>query len=328
MKTTLHFSNLLIVLAIFTLFSIQGIAQTTADFESFGLSAGEFNNNAMSAGFDDGNLFFPNDFNAQFSSWTGWSISAATDVETAGYLNQYSSITGSGVDGSTNYIVSYHYLDNYLIPEGIAAGGYMEGMYINNGTYAYLSMLEGDSHAKRFGGETGDDPDFFLLTIKGYLNGEVKTDSIDFYLADFRFDDNDMDYIVNEWTYIDLQPLGNLDSLTFTLNSSDVGDLGMNTPAYFCLDNIVTADAVVSTNNIVVEELSIAPNPAVNAVQLVWPYEEQAIGKLYNMQGQLLEEWTIQNGRNTLDIGHLPSSIFTFICENGDVTTMNRLVKH
>jgi len=61
-------------------------------------------------------------------------------------------------------------------------------------------------------------------------------DSVNFYLADYRFADNDSDYIVNSWKYVDLSTLGGVDTYEFDLSSSDTGAFGMNTPAYFCMD--------------------------------------------------------------------------------------------
>ena len=65
------------------------------------------------------------------------------------------------------------------------------------------------------------------------------TGEVEFYLADYRFADNGEDYIVDTWEYIDLSSLGAVKSLEFGLSSSDVGDFGMNTPAYFALDTVV-----------------------------------------------------------------------------------------
>ena len=64
------------------------------------------------------------------------------------------------------------------------------------------------------------------------------TDSVDFYLADYRFADNSEDYIVKDWTFVSLEALGDVDSLLFSLTSTDNDSMfGMNTPAYFCMDN-------------------------------------------------------------------------------------------
>jgi hypothetical protein len=126
---------------------------------------------------------------------------------------------------------------------GNAAGGtYVKGTYINNSTYAYYSMRDGDQFAKKFGGVSGDDADWFMLTVTGWLNGQAKNDTVNFMLADYTFADNSQDYILNEWAWLDLQVLGNVDSLQFSLSSSDAGQWGMNTPAYFVLDNFTTAD--------------------------------------------------------------------------------------
>ena len=66
----------------------------------------------------------------------------------------------------------------------------------------------------------------------------MSTESVDFYLADYRFVNNADDFIVSNWTYANLTDLGVVDTLQFSLASSDVGDLGMNTPAYFAMDSL------------------------------------------------------------------------------------------
>lgn len=43
------------------------------------------------------------------------------------------------------------------------------------------------------------------------------------------------------WQRADLSPLGRVKELTFSISGSDTGDYGLNTPAYFALDNIVVA---------------------------------------------------------------------------------------
>jgi hypothetical protein len=100
-------------------------------------------------------------------------------------------------------------------------------------------MLNGDAYAKKFGGVSGDEEDWFLLTITGKDAGGTEVGSVEFYLADYRFADNGQDYIVNTWEYVDLMGLGVVESLEFSLSSSDMGSYGMNTPAYFALDMVV-----------------------------------------------------------------------------------------
>ena len=89
-----------------------------------------------------------------------------------------------------------------------------------------------------FGGPSGDDPDFFMLTITGLDMQGQSVGSVDFYLADYRFEDNGLDVLVDSWTEVDLTSLDGAVQLSFALDSSDVGAFGMNTPAYFAIDNL------------------------------------------------------------------------------------------
>jgi hypothetical protein len=303
----------ILLLILTSFFSWSVIAQTTADFEEFSFDASSYDN-IMPNGFISGNILLPND-TIQFPgfiAWDGWALSSVVDPETPGFLNEFAVISGSGYGGSNNYAVSYKYeAANLLYLTGEAIGKPVAGFYINNGTYPYFSMLDGDFAAKRFGGETGDDEDFFLLTIAGYLNGALKTEKVEFYLADYRFADNSQDYIIDEWTYIDLLPLGNVDSLSFTLTSSDNGEFGMNTPAYFCLDNLTTTDMVVSTDELVPNlELSISPNPAHDFINLYWPVEANGTYQIYNLHGQMMGSGALRSGSNQLTITNFPAGTY------------------
>jgi len=44
--------------------------------------------------------------------------------------------------------------------------------------------------------------------------------------------------ILNTWQSVDLSSLSAAKTLTFSLTSSDNGAYGMNTPAYFAMDNL------------------------------------------------------------------------------------------
>ena len=171
--------------------------------------------------------------------WSGWTYSNQTDNTTAGFSNQYAAVTGGGVDGSANYGLAFLGVPTVTF----AAPSVVSGAWFTNTTYAALSMRDGDSFAKKFGGATGDDPDYLRLTIVGKDAGGVTTGSVDFYLADFRFADNSRDYIVRDWRFADLSSLGVVSTLAFELASSDNGAFGINTPAYFAMDSLA-ANAV------------------------------------------------------------------------------------
>ncbi|MCK4659525.1 MAG: DUF4465 domain-containing protein [Phycisphaerae bacterium] len=232
--------------AVSLVFPAMPAAAAVADFEEFGqppysLGSESFYNGSDDAGgFYSGGAFFNNsytDYGGELYSWSGWSASNMTDTTTPGYDNQYSAYTGVGGDGSEFYALSYTFYpgDTYI---ELPAEAVIESMQIANTTYAALSMLNGDYYSKQFGGLTGDDPDWFKLIITGLDENDAQVGQVEFYLADYRFADNDLDYVVDEWVSVGLASVSTARKLSFALESSDVGPWGMNTPAYFAMDNL------------------------------------------------------------------------------------------
>jgi hypothetical protein len=283
---------------------VWGTAQVEiTDFESFNLERDTFlNGSDFSGGFDGNGIFLPNSYEDTYGSWSGWSISTVTDTVTPGFFNQYASIAGEGADGSTHYATSFVAGESIIT---ITNERSPDNISVNNSTYAFLSMLNGDSFAKKFGGESGNDPDFFLLTIKGSRSGQPLPDSIDFYLADYRFDDNSLDYIINEWTTIDLTSLATADNLTFSLSSSDNGAFGMNTPAYFCIDNIVLSEIILSQNDIHQASTSIYPNPTADRIHIKSSTLVGGSVSIYNNLGQLMSYQNDYHMDSAIDISYL-----------------------
>ena len=236
MRTTLLIALMTVVAA--------PVLAIDATFEDVPLAPESFYNGSDSAGgFTSGSFFFNNIYDTLYHSWEGFAASNITDNTTPGWGNQYSAIPGGGAAGSSNYAVGY--LGFAGLPRTHFNAAQLDGMSVTNSTYAYLSMLNGDAWAKKFGGPTGTDEDWFLLTISGELGG-VAVGSVNFYLADFRSADSGDDYIVSDWTWVDLSPLGTVDALEFSLTSTDNGTFGMNTPAYFAMDNLVPEPATMS----------------------------------------------------------------------------------
>jgi hypothetical protein len=174
------------------------------------------------------------DFGFPGCCWTGWTVSNVVDTTTAGFGNQYAAYPGSGAGGSSNYAVAYFGEPRVTLPEpNVVTGG-----WFTNTTYAALSMRDGDGFAKKFGGASGNDADYLALDITGRDASGGATGTVSFLLADYRFADNTQDYIVDTWTWVDLSSLGTVSALSFALRSSDVGPFGINTPAYFALDDL------------------------------------------------------------------------------------------
>jgi hypothetical protein len=185
---------------------------------------------------------FNNRFDTAFGgNWAGWSYSNVVNTTTAGFGNQYAAynLAGGGGDASAQYAVAFEDFFTPVTPAiRLPAGTRPASVRITNSTYAALSMRDGDSFAKKFGGTTGNDPDFFRLTIRGFDALDILTGTVEFFLADYRFANNSLDFIVSQWTTVNLAPLGSAVRITFDLDSTDNGQFGMNTPAYFALDNL------------------------------------------------------------------------------------------
>ncbi len=172
--------------------------------------------------------------------WEGFAYSSTTDTTTPGPGNQYSAITGVGAEGSQTYGLGYQ---GYMgtTPELLFdtdTGYTIAGAYFTNTTYTYLAMRDGDAFSKQFGGTDGTDPDWYKLSIVGVDSTDATTGMVELYLADYRFSDDAEDYLVDEWTWVDLSSLGDIVGLRFYLSSTDNDEWGMNTPGFFAIDNI------------------------------------------------------------------------------------------
>lgn len=232
-------------IGILTLLWAAASGAAIVTFDDLPLARDSYWNGADGAGeFTSGGVHFANHYNAEWAFWDGFAYSNRTDPNLTDLPAQYNAITGSGQGGSTNYGVAYvgwETLPTLTLPTPQV----LSGLYVTNNSYAYYTMLLGSAFSKKFGGSTGHDEDWLKLTITGKDAAGNITGVIDFYLADFRFADNTKDYLLDSWAFVGLRPLGEVKSLEFSLTSSDVGAFGMNTPAYFCLDSLISDPAPV-----------------------------------------------------------------------------------
>ena len=244
--------------------------------------------------FQSGSFTFELNYNSMWDSFSGFSISSKTDTVTPGYSNQFSAITGSGFN-SDQYSVCYAspYSNNRVF---LSNGMWFTNFYITNTTYAYHSMKYGDSFSKPFGADTNaqgqidgtNGEDWFLLTIYGLDQDTLYTgDSVNFYLADYRFADDSNDYIVDTWEFVGLGNFSiNTIGLDFVLTSSDTsGGFGMNTPAYFAIDNMNGGAEGLFEQD--VSEFQVYPNPTTGLVQI--PTQIGAELMLFDLNGRLIK---------------------------------------
>lgn len=216
--------------------------KVTVDFEDLLLpEEGYWNGSDLSGSFVSNDVKFYNDYTEEYGTWTGLAYSDCTDMVTVGYANQYSVYSDSGNNGSSVFAVSYLFGEEPLV--SFEDGSYVKGFYVNNTTYVYHALKSGEDGyglVKKFGGDDGNEEDYLKLVITGIDSDGENMGQVEFFLADYRFEDNSRDYIISDWTWVDLSAFTEpVKELAFELVSTDTGDYGMNTPAYFALDDLV-----------------------------------------------------------------------------------------
>lgn len=173
----------------------------------------------------------------QYGYWGGFTASNRTDLSQTGLNAQYTAAAGCGYDGSTQYAVAY---TMGVQTEVYATDGQLHtvtGCYVTNNLWTYQDILQGGYGEQPYGGLTGNDPDWFKVTATGKNASGQTVGTLDFYLADYRFANNEEDYVLDTWEWFDLSPLGNVATISFSLSSSRGSGYNMITPAYFCMDN-------------------------------------------------------------------------------------------
>ena len=179
--------------------------------------------------------------------WSGWAYSNTTDAATPGFANEQSAAPGRGSNGTGGsggtvgggtYALAFGSGAVFNLPSGAT----IQSVDWTNGTYGMLSMRFGDSFAKKFGGDSGLDPDYFRATLTGRsgLDGTgAETGFVTLNLADFTSDITSQDFIVDTWQVNEnLSALGSARSVSLSFESSDVGTFGINNPQYLFIDNL------------------------------------------------------------------------------------------
>lgn len=155
------------------------------------------------------------------SYYYGFVVSNNTAPISSGYTEPYRSAAGGAYEGSNFTIWSndYYGTNSFTCSEQV-----LPGMEVCNNAYTVDEMCHG-KYAKAF---TQDD--YLTLLCIGKHEGLV-TDTV-------RVDLASNGTYINQWTWVDLSPLGQVDQVQLCMIGSDMGQWGLNTPAYVCLDNV------------------------------------------------------------------------------------------
>lgn len=183
----------------------------------------------------------------QYNTSIGFVASRSTDnaFHEPMYQYQFTVMPAGGVDGEGTPFLAANW-DSYtdgtvtenddrtcvIEYEGLDGDSprqfYPQSMMLTNTCYAYYSMLNGDNIAKKF-----VEGDYLKLIIHG-VHADGSESVVDAYLA--HCGSVPEEGILKTWKRVDLSELGLCSYIYFTMESSDNGEWGMNTPAYFAID--------------------------------------------------------------------------------------------
>lgn len=183
--------------------------------------------------YTEGDMVFTNRYTAEYGSWSGFAVSNRKDTSTPGYENMYSVYTAGGSAGSSNFAVAYY--EAYTSTPAtmsFAAGKELviRSADVCNSTYAALAIVNGSDFSRKFA--SGD---WYKVIFTGYTAAGDCTGTVDFYAADYR---GSSPFVCSGWTAVDLSALGAVNRVEITMESTDTGSFGINTPCYICIDNV------------------------------------------------------------------------------------------
>lgn len=335
----------LLSIALFTgvLTTTAQITTTTqiSDFESVVLTSNHntvYNDSTGGGGFTSGNAYFPSQWDTSYGGYwsSGWAATSVLDSTNA-YPNLYGCAAYRGYNGSAKYAVGNAFSPIIMKMTDSLIGKTFSGMYVCNSTYAYKSMKNGDSFESAFSAQNHD---WFKLTVRKYFGGVLSTNSSDVYLADFRYSDTTQNYILKNWMWVDFSSLGNVDSLQFSLSSSQTDVYGdMNTPAFFCIDNVTlstyrdTTEIAGVKSYFAENSLNVYPNPAVNETEVVYntttsvPVDMKLVDLLGNeLINQKAQSFAGLN-KFKINVSALPAGVYYITLNAGKNVLTKKLIK-
>lgn len=139
-----------------------------------------------------------------------------------------------GHNGSKNFCIHFGYVDFFSFSSNLPELKFADGkervvdhMYVMMTTYTAHSLLDGDG----FTPAAGED-DWFGLEAAGFDTEGRETGRVSMTLF------GSGRKMIQEWTKLDLSPLGKVASIKFNCAGSMKGSWGLNTPAYFAYDDV------------------------------------------------------------------------------------------
>ena len=223
--------------------SITVQSMYTTDFEEFVFEEDVdtfWTNTGNEASFISNQIKFNVSGNYTSDTWTGFTYSNLTGSNSEDDYEKYSCYKTA-----TDYeseVFGVLLLDEYQRPVTLETrdgeNHLFKNISINNSYYVTDAITYGNNGSKKFGGDTGVEPDSLILSITGFNKNNTQRGTVNITLADYTTGSNRDNYSIKEWTTFNLEEIGKVSRLEFILISSDTEAGKINTPCFVCIDEI------------------------------------------------------------------------------------------
>ncbi len=186
-------------------------------------------------GYESDDLKFEHFYNEEYAYWGGFAQSNVKDSNAANglFANQYAVYNDSAASGDSFMI---YYYDSYNEPCDIVLNRALSlsDVKLNLTTYTYASITDEaiNDFARAF-----IDGDYLKVVFTPLLDAEtvVADKAVECYVVDYR--DNKRE-ATTDWKRYDLLFDAEYYGVRVTIETTDVGDYGANTPLYIAMDDL------------------------------------------------------------------------------------------
>ena len=185
-------------------------------------------------GYATADLIFEHFYNEEYGYWGGFAQSKMLDADAKNglYENQYSAYNTNAASGESFLL---YYYDSFNEPCDIVCMSNLElrSVKLNLSTYTYASITNEDinAFARAF-----TDGDYLKVVFTPCSSlGVAQGDGVEAYVVDYR---DGKRFVATDWQKFDLN-LPVSARIRVTIETTDVGEWGANTPLYICIDDLV-----------------------------------------------------------------------------------------
>lgn len=184
-------------------------------------------------GYANGDLVFEHFYSEEFSYWVGFAQSKMFDTDLANgtYENQYSAYNTRAASGDS--FLLYYLLEHDNRCDIVCMSNLeIKSVKLNITNYTYATITDEDINAFA---RTFTDGDYLKVVFTPYSSQDTPVgEGVECYIVDYR---DGKRFVADNWQKYDLN-LPASARIRVTIETTDVGDWGANTPLYVCMDDM------------------------------------------------------------------------------------------